>query len=126
MATRKPSSRALAAPLSMHSRAWVRVNAMSGHLHEDLVALEARSVRRNTGAAPGKGALSGPDVVDPAVPGAGEAGPVELALAQRAPLVSARVAAGVDLIADPDQDDPCAVDLDRSEEHTSELQSHHD
>src|SRR5712692_6443295 len=112
IATRKPSSRALAAPLSMHSRACLRVSAMSWHLHDDVVGFHPHFVEWHARATPGEGALSRPHVVNPAVPRAGEAGSAELALAQRTPFVGACIAAGVDPIADPGENDPGAVEFD--------------
>ena len=70
----------------------------SRHVHEDVVAVDANRVGRNGGAARGKRALAGPDVEHPAVPGTGEPGPAELALAQRAASVRADIAAGIELI----------------------------
>lgn len=47
MATLNPSSRALAIPLSMQSRAFRSVNAISGHLHPDLVGFDADAIGRD-------------------------------------------------------------------------------
>src|SRR6185369_9445029 len=105
MATRKPSSSAFASPLSMHSMAVVSVTIVepplgcprvSGHVHEDVVAVDANRVGRNGGATRGKGALARPDIEHPAVPGTGEPGPAELALAQRAASMRADIATGID------------------------------
>ena len=75
------------------------------------VVLPRREPRRTAMAVPrpGKHALARPDVEHPAVPRAGEPRPGELALAQRAALVRADVAAGVDVVSGAGQDDAHAV-----------------
>src|SRR5215470_13624869 len=119
MATRKPSSRARARPRSIHSVAWRSVTATSGawrlagrHLDPDLSILDMDGIRRDRVAAGRHQALAGAHVEHPAMPRARQTGARELALAERPAVMGAAVVAGVDGVADADEDDARAVGLD--------------
>src|SRR2546428_5757459 len=109
MAILKPRAWAFAMPRSMHSRARARVSATSGNLDPDFSGFDRHGIAGDPRTARGHDAFAGPQVVHPAVPGAGEAGAGETTLAQRTALVHALVAAREDLVQDPSQHDPPAV-----------------
>src|ERR1700716_1366518 len=68
-------------------------DAASRHLHPYVAALDPHGVGRDRGPPGGQETLPGAHVVEPTVPGTGELRPGELALAERAALVRARVGA---------------------------------
>src|SRR5438093_7825434 len=90
-------------PVPPPSRSW--------HVDPDLVALDAHGVGRDGGAAGGQEALTGPHVVHPAMPGAGQSGPGQLPFTERAAAVRARVGTGIYLIPDAGQGQACSVHL---------------
>src|SRR5215467_4636641 len=83
----------------------------SRHVDPDLVALDPHRVGRDGRATRGEEAGAGAHVEHPAVPGAGQSRPCELALAERAATVWAGVGAGIDLLPDPGQDHPHPIDV---------------
>src|SRR2546430_1957050 len=89
MAILKPRARAFAMPRSMHSRARARVSATSGNLDPDFSGFDCHGIAGDPRTARGHGAFAGPQVVHPAVPGAGEAGAGEPTPPQTPPPVRA-------------------------------------
>src|SRR3989442_3311613 len=109
MALLKPRAWAFAMPRSMHSRARARVSAPSGNLDPDFSGFDRHGIAGDPRTARGHGAFAGPQVVHPAVPGAGEAGAGETTLAQRTALVRALVAAREELVQEPGPHHPPAL-----------------
>src|SRR3989442_12860458 len=109
MALLKPRAWAFAMPRSMHSRARARVSAPSGNLDPDFSGFDRHGIAGDPRTARGHDAFAGPQVVHPAVPGAGEAGAGETTLAQRTALVHALLAARENLVPDPSQHAPPAL-----------------
>src|SRR5947207_3005393 len=83
----------------------------SRHLHPYVAVLDPHGIGRDRGAPGGQETLPGAYVVEPTVPGTGELRPGELALAERAALVRARVGARVHPLFDAGQHDARPVDL---------------
>src|SRR5690349_1800436 len=83
----------------------------SRHVDPDLVALDPHRIGGDGGTARRQETGAGAYVEHPAVPGAGQPRPRELALAERTAPVRTRVGAGIDLLPDPGQDHPPAIDV---------------
>src|SRR3989442_15296521 len=109
MAILKPRAWAFAMPRSMHSRARARVSATSGNLDPDFSGFDRHGIAGDPRTARGHDAFAGPQVVHPAVPGAGEAGAGETTPPPRTAPGHALAAAREDPVQDPSQHDPRAV-----------------
>src|SRR6266508_2276519 len=86
-------------------------DAGSRPVHPYVAALDPHGVGRDRGAPGGQETLPGPHVVEPSVPGTRQLGPGELAQAERAAAVRARVGARVDALPDAGQHHARPVDL---------------
>src|SRR4030095_9987856 len=123
MVSSTPISLALASAASSMMRASSSVSRLtviippvpppshSRHVDPDLVALDTHGVGRDGGAAGGQETLTGPHVVHPAMPGAGQPGPRQLPFTERTAAVRAHVGAGVHPLSDAGQRHPRSVHL---------------
>src|SRR5215831_19247525 len=123
MVSRTSISLALASAASRMMRASSRVSRLtviipssprgrrSRHVDPDLLAVKPHRIDRDGHAARGQQASTGAHVEHPAMPGAGQARPRELAFAEGTAPVRAGGGAGIDLLADPGQDHPHPIDV---------------